>query len=66
MVTKVNIVRIVLTLRSYPYIGQYSAFVERLFFCSWTVSEEKSLESVLPAASGFHRDATLVKMILNK
>ena len=41
-------------------------FCERMFMSSWVISEERTMESVLPSASGFHRDCTLMKMIMNK
>ena len=33
---------------------------------SWTVSEERTMESNLPQASGFHREMTQMKMIFKK
>ena len=42
-------------------------FCERMHMSSWVISEgERRMESTLPSASGFHRDATLMKMIMNK
>ena len=43
-----------------------SGFEERLWNCSWTVSEEHSLEACLPQAQGFHRDYTQLKMLMKK
>jgi hypothetical protein len=34
--------------------------------CSWTVSEERTMESNLPQAQGFHREFTQMKFIFKK
>ena len=44
---------------------QPAAFKERLLHTSWTVSEERIMESIVPFASGFHRDMAWVKLMMN-
>ena len=43
-----------------------SAFVERVFHCSWTTFEEKCMDGVAAVSSGFHRMMNHLKMIMAK
>ena len=37
-----------------------------LFNSSWTLCEQRTMESVVPASSGFHRDLTHLIMIMER